>query len=213
MMNRMQSTNRELARFLLVLPMLATLLWACQDNEDTSLKDLSSTQTKSAVDKPGLPEAPPPPPPLPEPPAPGINQTPGEAITVDSFLKRNPEIKYFSPILKNNSITSVEVELKSGKKENYNFKNEAELAQFHQRYGYFPMHSPPPPPPPLVKEVSEDHKLFMKRNPQVEFVGWQGEETMVVFYKTGEREEYDLKTEEGKAKAEKKYGKLPKYPI
>ncbi|KAA5548165.1 M56 family metallopeptidase [Adhaeribacter rhizoryzae] len=217
MMNRMPSKQRESGRFLLVIPMLAFLLWACQDKAETAFKDLPNTEAnKSEVQAGSVPEAPPPPPappaPLPETTVDIMNGKKDEPITLEAFFKRNPNIKNFTPILKNNTIVSAVVELKSGKKENYNFKNAGELAQFHQRYGYFPIHNPPPPPAPVVRKMDSDHVSFMKRNQQVAMLGWQGNETMVVFLKSGEREEYDLKNKERRAVAQSKFGKLPQAP-
>jgi len=224
MMNRMPSKQRESGRFLLIIPMMALLLWACQDDVDKSLIDTSKNQSnvvemteaeaRAAGFSPNVPPPPPPAPPapLPDPAADIMNGTKDEPITLEAFFKRNPDIKNFSPILKNNTIVSAVVELKSGKKENYNFKNAGELAQFHQKYGYFPIHNPPPPPAPVVRKMDSDHLSFMKRNQQVEFIGWQGDETMVVFLKSGEREEYDLSNKIIREKAEKKFGKLPQAP-
>ena len=52
----------------------------------------------------------------------------------------------------------------------------------------------------------------MKQHPQIELVGWQGENTMVIFQKSGKREEYDLNNPTTKAQAEKIYGLLPPKP-
>ncbi|GEO04097.1 hypothetical protein AAE02nite_17610 [Adhaeribacter aerolatus] len=219
MMNRMPSKQRELGRFLFLLPMMALLLWACQDNAEATFKNLPKAKTKGAtVEEISIPEAPPPPPappvPLPEASITKTEVSQDQSFTVDAFFKRNPAIKNFSPVLKDNAIVSAVVELKSGKKENYNFKNEAELAQFQQRYGYFPIQNPPPPPPPVISiaQLPEGQKLFLKRHPQVENLNWKKGGNLLLYLKSGQTEEYNLKTAEGRAKAERKYGKLPPIP-
>ncbi|MGV3587239.1 MAG: M56 family metallopeptidase [Adhaeribacter sp.] len=222
MMNRMPSKKRELGRFLLLMPMMALLIWACQDNTEATFKNLPKAKTNGTAVKDGaVPEAPPPPPAPPVPPAPLSETTlaktedsQDQSFTIDAFFQRNPEIKNFSSVLKDNAIVSAVVELKSGEKENYNFKNEAELALFQQRYGYFPIQNPPPPPPPVIstEQLPEDQKLFLKRHPQVENLNWKKGGNMLLYLKSGQTEEHDLKSPEGKARAERKYGKLPPIP-
>jgi Zn-dependent protease with chaperone function len=136
MMNKKPSNRRELVKFLLVLPVMATLLLACRDNADTAFTDLSVAQDSKAA-------VPPPPPPAPA----------------------APEI--------------------------------------------------PPPPPPLMAEdqLPADQKLFLKEHPQVKYLYWKKGGYMLLILRSGQEEEYDLKTEEGRVMAEKKYGKLPKSPF
>jgi len=189
MMNKTPSNKRELAKFLFVLPIMTLLLLSCQ--EDTSLTETNKVRADLKQ------ELPPPPPPV------------VATFNFDNFLKQNPNIKNITPEVQGDSISSMVVELKSGKREVYNFKDDAQFEKFKQRYGFFPIHNLPPPPPPVVLPASSDHTLFMERNPQVENLGWQGDKTAVIFLKSGKREEYDLDKPESKAEAEKKYGKVP----
>ncbi len=214
MMNKQPSNKRELAKFLFALPVMAALLLACQ--EDSPLVETSKADALQEV-------APPPPPPLPTEPAPQEEDF-GDA----KFLKRNPSVFYITAVFRNNNYKSVEVVLKSGKKEIYNLDDKTELAQFREKYGYYPVNvqNLPPPPPPVVRAFTipflgtdplpTDYKAFLKRYPQVKTIGWDKDGAVIIKAISGRSEDdevYDLNDPIQKAMLEKKYGELPQKPV
>ncbi len=88
---------------------------------------------------------PPPPPPVP----------PVEKVTapelppygsMTTFYKQNPGVEKVA--FRENKLT---VELKTGKKEEYNLSNEPEKKSFLAKFKMVPAPPPPPPPPPAKK--------------------------------------------------------------
>jgi hypothetical protein len=89
-------------------------------------------------------------------------------------------------------------------------------------------HLPAPPPPiqdntpvyiPSTSDQHDDHKAFLKRNPEVKEVGWimrehdkKNSRLIVLYLKGGNNEIYDLDNKGSIASAEKKYGELPSLP-
>jgi len=213
MMNKMPSSKRELAKFLLIFPVMAVLLLACQ--EELPVSETSKNEALQEVAPPQLP-------PVPAKPDP---QT--ENYSDADFLKRNPTVFYITPIFRNNNFKSVEVALRSGKKEIYNLDDKTELAQFREKYGDYPVNvkNLPPPPPPVVREFAmpyidmdplpADYKAFLKRHPQVKTIGWDEDGAVIIMANSGRAEDdevYDLNDPTLKAMLDKKYGELPQKP-
>ena len=80
---------------------------------------------------------------------------------------------------------------------------------------------PPPPEPPKVEVArftpprivkSESYQAFLKRNPDVEKLSWQGGDKMTVIRKDKKMEKYDLSVAAEKKNFLAKYGELPVAP-
>ncbi|MCJ8163939.1 hypothetical protein MKJ04_03735 [Pontibacter sp. E15-1] len=103
-------------------------------------------------------------------------------------------------------------------------QNAPAVLEFNQKLPVLP----PPPPPvsdniveyvPAASDHAADYKSFLKRNPEIDQVGWKIKDMddrfiqmMVVHLKSGETEIYDLSHGGSRAMAQQKYGELPNLP-
>jgi TonB-dependent SusC/RagA subfamily outer membrane receptor len=204
MMNKLRSARFHLVKFLFILPLLSVLLLAFRNEwkkteTGKSGINVGLSLTDTLPDK-RLPPPPPPPPPV---------------DFMKEFLKRNPDIKSVSWTLKNEEGQNLMfIHRKDGKMEEYNLANQKDLDKAVAKYGEIPV-APPPPPPPL-NTVSSSTKDFLKRHPELKYVGWvfgRNDEVarIVITKKDGSTEEVNVETAEARKAAEKKYGTLP-YP-
>lgn len=119
-----------------------------------------------------------------------------------------------------NNVDWVEVAVKNGVKEKYDFKIPEQKAAFEKKYGNIPI----PPPPP-----SSPYTLLLDKAPQsppfpeapvpvklpasVQSININNGKATVI-YKNGTKENYDLKNADEKAKFEIKYGEfVPAPPV
>jgi len=127
----MPSNKRELAKFLFILPMMAILLLACQ--EDVSMAETSNAKVKlqtvlppppPPVSEPAASELPPPPPPVVIPASPDHT----------SFMERNPQVE----LLGWQGDKTAVIFLKSGEREEYNLNNPESKTKAEKKYGKLP---------------------------------------------------------------------------
>lgn len=202
MMNKLRSARFHLVKFLFILPLLSVLLLAFRNEWKKTETGKSGSRVGWSLND-TLPDKR-----LPPPPPPPVN-------FMKEFLKRNPEVKSVSWTLKNEEGQNLMfIHRKDGKMEEYNLADQKELDKAVAKYGELPV-APPPPPPPL-NTVSSSTKDFLKRHPELKYVGWvfdRNDEVarIVLTKKDGSTEEVNVETAEARKAAEKKYGALP-YP-
>jgi hypothetical protein len=204
MMNKMPSTKANQLRLLIALPLVAMLLVAFRNAELPMSGNKASVET-TLQDNANQPDA------------------------YKAFLNRNPTIKYVDWTLsdRKDGENFINIYLKSGTIEKYDLNNSKSIATAESKYGTLP--NLPAPPPPIPNNLTEyipeegnrhdDHKAFLKRNPEVKEIGWRMGEIndrtirlLVIFLKSGGTEVYDLDHSYLVAKAENKYGELPNLP-
>ncbi|GAB3198736.1 hypothetical protein ABID22_001939 [Pontibacter aydingkolensis] len=204
MMNKMPSTKANQLRLLIVLPLVAMLLVAFR-NAELPMPGNEAGKDATMQDNANQPDA------------------------YKAFLSRNPTIKYVDWTLsdREDGENFINIYLKSGATEKYNLNDSKSIATAERKYGTLP--SLPAPPPPVPNNLTEyipeesnrhdDHKAFLKRNPDVKEIGWRMGEMkdrkirlLVIYLKSGDTEVYDLDHSYLVARAENKYGELPNLP-
>ncbi len=141
MMNKQKSSQLNVFKYLLLVPVAAFLLMAFNGsvkNRRSGGQNLISTDT--------VPDAPPPP----SPPDADLNipaPAPGDVLiempdSVKNTYRKNEAVKIITP--KNGG--KVVVTLKNGKTEIYDLNNKSNRKIFEKKYGKL---VPPPPPPPI----------------------------------------------------------------
>ncbi|WP_347157658.1 M56 family metallopeptidase [Pontibacter chitinilyticus] len=156
-----------------------------------------------------------------------------------AFLKRNPSVKQLGwkfDNSKNWNLESIIIYLKSGKEEEYAFHQKPRIPAVEEKYGPLPAlpappppavaanpSVPPPPPPPAMPSplyiqdkanLPADYEAFLKRNPTVDRVGWTGTDMkkIILYFKSGKSETYNLNNSKSMDAAINKYGELPASP-
>ncbi|WP_162051680.1 M56 family metallopeptidase [Pontibacter pamirensis] len=194
-----------------------------------------------------LPALPPPPPPalvgqqLPPEVIPDVHVYVPDASTAPedykNFLKRNPEVEHVRweiKITDGSPEIQIFMNFKSGEIDAYDLNDEKSVSAAEAKYGELPAPPSPAPagqqlPPEVIPSVEvyvpdastapEDYKNFLKKNPEVDRVGWiirekgdSPENTIIMFFKSGGSEIYDLNDEKSISTVENRYGKLLKLP-
>ncbi len=210
MMNKIKTAKLHLVRFLFLLPLIALVLLAFR--KETPPKKQSGPVFDKEAGQP-IPNA-------------LVKDESADDLPVADTIPvpeiNQPNKKGYSINLKNDHGNAiVVVKDRSGKEvERLSFdKWNDNQGYYENKYGKIPPPPPPLPPTPPVPADDADNsvkKAFLKRNPDVDNIGWlfnnQRENRVIeihIFKKDGNVEKYDLKDENERIKAEKKYGKLP----
>jgi hypothetical protein len=228
MMNKMPSARPHLAKFLLLLPLVAVLLMAFR--KESSPVRLPEPETeafdaaRNGAQNKGLPDQASPQP------ASLIRketsvQDSAQRLLADfeAFLKRNPQVKDVSwrkdkPGPEN--ADKIIINLKSGKTETYDLTNKQSLATAEKKYGRLPVALPPPPPPPAPAAPATPGIPPVPAAPpappippddvdgkNIADLKVVGKKTVLVVFRDGTRKQFDVATAAGKQgyKAAKRY--------
>ncbi len=211
MMNKKQSSLLHVARYAILVPLTAApmlLFTACSEEAPEITAPASTTEQANTLDA-------------------ARYYLDGKESTKDAVEKLDPQEIQSVNVVKGKTASEVfGEEAASGliavtTKKN---KNAPEVLAFNQKLPVLP-----PPPPPVPANITEyvpaasdraaDYTAFLKRNPEVEQVGWKIKDMndrfiqlIVIHLKSGETETYDLSHGGSLAMAKQKYGELPNLP-
>ncbi|GAA4433353.1 hypothetical protein GCM10023188_22690 [Pontibacter saemangeumensis] len=210
MMNKKQSSLLHVARYAVLVPLVAApLLFAACSEEGA--ETASPADTAAAAKEQGATQAS------------ALDTTAiyyidGKEATSEAVEQLDPEEIHSVNVLKGESATKVFVDRAANgviavtTKKN---QNSPEVLQFNKKL------LPPPPPSvpdplyiPDAANLPADYKAFLKRNTAVRQLGWTGNRMneVIIYLQSGESETYDMSDSKSVAAAEAKYGMLPVLP-
>ncbi|MBI3720038.1 MAG: hypothetical protein HY252_15755 [Sphingobacteriales bacterium] len=185
MMNKKQTRPYQLAKYLLLVPVVAVMLMAFSNRAEmmraikqVTIADISpvkSSDTDVIPDKPSV-------------------------IIPDGLSSPKPDDITTINIVKKDGVKKATVVLKNGKTEVYDLSDPHQKKLFDEKYGE--LTTPPTPPVPPAKTGLPDD-VIMK-----DYINDRGEQKIIIQHKNGKKETYNLSNPKEKKLYEEKYGKL-----
>lgn len=201
MINKNQSAKAHLFRFLVVIPIAATLVLssnsAAQTQSDKAMKDqdIERIVTEERIDK----------------------SKEYSELVPNVFIKNNLDLEYVR-WTRPNTLT---IKPTLGKTETYQLDKEQDLAEASRKYGVYlssqyenessSRDTSQIPQQDREQDLPAAYKAFYARNPQVRKIFWKSRNEVVIRLESGE-EVYRTDDKRSIAAAEEKYGKLPSSP-
>lgn len=205
MMNKQQSKPYRLAKYLLLVPVVAVMLMAFSQRKQL----MEAMNTIAVADT------------IPVPTPPSVDITVINSPTDPVAPKDKPlpaDVKQVE-VNKSNGTHKITITLKNGKKEMYNMKNAEEKKAFEKKYGEWteptaplaplsPLTPPSAPIAPLspIAPISEPYLSADIKSMNV--TKKDGANKISLELKNGNKEEYDLNNANDKKRFEEKYGPL-----
>ncbi|RTL60159.1 MAG: M56 family peptidase [Sphingobacteriales bacterium] len=190
MMNKKQSRPYQLAKYLLLVPVVAVMLMAFSNRAEMmrAIKQVTITDISPATSS-------------------DTDVIPGKAPVIIPDVKTTPKPDDISSIniVKKDGVKKATVVLKNGKTEVYDLSDQHQKKLFDEKYGELPT-PPAPPAPPAKAELPDD--VIIK-----DYINDKGEQKISIKRKNGKIETYNLSNPKEKKLYEEKYGKLLAPPV
>lgn len=187
MMNKKQSRPYHLAKYLLLVPVVAVMLMAFSNRAEMmrAIKQVTITDISPAAPS-------------------DTDVIPAKAPVIIADVKTTPKPDDISTIniVKKDGVKKATVVLKSGKTEVYDLSDQHQKKLFDEKYGELPT----PPAPPAKAELPDD--VIIK-----DYINDKGEHKISIKRKNGKIETYNLSNPKEKKLYEEKYGKLLAPPV